>query len=276
MSDDTLPGANAVLVRMSPELAEEWLSRNRHNRTISQAVVAQYAADMKAGNWRFTGQPLIVDTAKELLDGQHRLTAQVRANVTLYWLVVTDASTEVRDYIDIGRGRTVGNQLQIKGAHDGYAIAAIARLDLIYSGQSKPSKPMVREHAEANMDAFYDAAKVARSASQMIHGPSAAYGVAFYRLFELGPERTSVFFDALRTGAGLTATSPILIARNHIMRTATGRVRVSPTDSQRCGFVDYLFRAWNLWVTGRQIKSFGVPTCQVIPVTPKRVIKAVA
>lgn len=156
MTDSTLPGlvieslahVATQTVQASPELAALWLAHNGHNRTLSPRTVDQYAADMAAGNWNFTGQPIIFDAAGHLIDGQHRLTAQVKVGVTLDWLVITGVQTATRDFIDIGRPRSVGNQLQIKGV-GGNGVAAVARLDLIYRGQPNPSKPTVRAHAEA-------------------------------------------------------------------------------------------------------------------------------
>lgn len=276
MSHDTLPGlvlsdlagVATQQVQVSPELAALWLGRNQHNRTLSDTTVSQYAADMSAGAWRFTGQPIVFDAAGHLIDGQHRLTAQIRANVTLNWLVITGVPTETRDYIDIGRPRTVANQLQIKGVRDGYGTAAVARLDLIYGGTAHPSKPVVRKHAETNADVFHRGAQIGRSIAQIIHGSSAAYGVAYAHLHRIDPETAEEFFAALLTGAGLAITSPILVARNHIARTRATR---SLTDAQRVAFINYLFRAWNLWRTGKRVKSFAIPADRVEPLTPLEV-----
>ena len=279
MSDPILPGLvladlayiSTQQVQVSPELAAVWLARNRHNRTLAKATVDQYAADMVSGGWHFTGQPIVFDAAAHLIDGQHRLTAQVKAGVTLTWLVITGVKTETRDYIDIGRPRTVANQLQIKGLHDGGGVAAVARLNLIYGGQPNPSKPTVRAHSEDHGTAFHAGARVGRSIAQVIHGSTAAYGVAHYRLAEVDPETAAAFFDALLTGAGLPITSPILVARNHIARTRATR---SLSDVQRVAFIDYLMRTWNLWVSGKRVKTFAAPAGRVEPIKPSAEVAA--
>ena len=250
-------------VKVTPTMAAKWIARNHQNRTLSQKTVDQYAADMAAGKWTFTGQAIIFDAAGRLIDGQHRLTAQIKANVTLEWLVVVGVETETRDYIDIGRPRSVGAQLQIKGVADGNGIAAVARLDLIYDGLTNPSKPTVRAHCEDHVEAFHEGARIGRSIAQVIHGSTAAYGVAYHRLSAIDPEAAQEFFDALLTGAGLPLTSPILVARNHIARTRASR---SLSDPQRVMFIDYLFRCWNLWRTGKRVKSFASPAGRVEPV----------
>lgn len=279
MTNATLPGlvieslaqVETQTVQASPELAALWLAHNQHNRTLSAKTVDQYAQDMAAGAWNFTGQPIIFDAAAHLIDGQHRLTAQIKAGVTLDWLVITGVETATRDYIDIGRPRTVGNQLQIKGAGN-TGVAAVARLDLIYAGEWNPSKPSVRAHAEANLAVFHEGARIGHSIAQVIHGSSAAYGVAYARLTQIDAEAAATFFGALQTGADLASTSPILVARNYIARTRASR---SLTDAQRVVFINHLFKTWNLWRAGKRLKAFSMPTDAVMPTT-SRAMKAVA
>ncbi len=278
MTNATLPGLviesleqiETQTVQVSPGLAALWLAHNRHNRTLSAKTVDQYAQDMAAGAWNFTGQPIIFDSAENLIDGQHRLTAQVKASVTLDWLVITGVQTETRDFIDIGRPRTVGNQLQIKGVGN-TGVAAVARLDLIYAGEPNPSKPAVRAHAEDHIALFHEGARIGHSISQTIHGSTAAYGVAFYRLSQIDAEASAEFFGALQSGADLASTSPILVARNYIART---RVSRSLTDAQRVVFINYLFKAWNLWRAGKRLKAFSMPADTVIPTRARPGLKA--
>ena len=280
MSNATLPGLviesleqiETQTVQTSPELAALWLAHNRHNRTLSAKTVDQYAKDMAAGAWNFTGQPIIFDAAENLIDGQHRLTAQVKAGATLDWLVITGVETATRDYIDIGRPRTVGNQLQIKGVGN-TGVAAVARLDLIYAGELNPSKPSVRAHAEANIGPFHEGARIGNSIAGTIHGSSAAYGVAFHRLSQIDPEAAHEFFGALQSGADLASTSPILVARNYIART---RISRSLSDPQRVAFINYLFKTWNLWRAGKRLKAFSMPTDTVVPSTAKAALRSVA
>ena len=259
---DAHQGVATQQVRVTPTLAAVWLARNQRNRTLSPHTVDQYAADMSAGGWVFTGQPIVFDADGHLIDGQHRLTAQIKADVTIDWLIVTGIETQTRDYIDIGRPRTVANQLQINGVADGNGVAAVARLELIYNGTANPSKPSVRAHAETNLDAFHQGARIGRSIAQVIHGSSAAYGVAFRRLSAIDPDAAADFFDRLLTGAGLSLTSPILVARNHIARTRASR---SLSDAQRVAFIDYLLKTWNLWRAGKRVKSFSAPAERVEP-----------
>lgn len=269
MFESTLPGFNAdgpqfKIVRVTPEMASAWLTRNVTNRTISQNTINQYAADMEAGDWEFTGQPIIFDNDGRLSDGQHRLTAQVKAGVVVNWMVITGVKPGTQDYIDIGRPRTVANQLQIKGFTQSHAVAAVARLDLIYSGILSPSKPAIRERAEKDLDAFTKSGRIGRSVAQVLGGSSAAYSLAHYRMSLLDESDADTFYDSLFTGANLSLTSPILVARQYIARTCKGTAK-GWNDSVRVNFVDYQFKAWNLWRAGKRVKSFSRPTSHVEP-----------
>lgn len=255
----------AYVMTVSPELAAEWLTRNDRNRTLNLPAVAQFAADMDAGRWHFTGQPIIFNRDGVLIDGQHRLSAQVKAGATIDWLVVGGTDRRALNYVDIGRPRSVADQLNIAGHTFSNAVAAAARLELVYSGVTNPTKPQVRAHAEKHFAELAAAGAVGRGIAQIIRGSSAAYAVAYRRLALIDAERAERFFGKLRSGAGLPETSPILVARNQIAKTGTAR---GYTDRQRVLFVDYLFRAWNLWVSGKRLKAFKAPTGTVVPATP--------
>ncbi len=69
---------------VTPELARLWLSKNDGNRPIDERRVQDFEEDMLAGRWRKKGGiPIIITSSGELRNGQHRLTALVRANCSI-------------------------------------------------------------------------------------------------------------------------------------------------------------------------------------------------
>ncbi|MCT1459908.1 hypothetical protein M3G03_10230 [Aestuariimicrobium sp. p3-SID1156] len=257
----------ARIITTSPELAAEWLSRTVNNRNLDKAAVERYANDMSTGLWTFTGQPIIFNASGHLDDGQHRLSAQVRAGATIDWLVVGGVGRSAQNFMDIGKPRSVAGQLQISGHSLSHAVAAAARMELVYLGISNPSKPQVREFAESNFAELHAAGVVGRSVAQIIRGSSAAYSAAYFHMARIDLDLANEFFDKLRTGADLSETSPILVARNYIAKQGIARTM---NDNQRSLFVDYLHKTWNLWVAGKGVKSFGVPTKRVELIDPAR------
>lgn len=257
----------ARVLSVSPELAAEWLARNPRNRNLSHAAVAQFAADMQAGRWKFTGQPIVFDGSGNLQDGQHRLAAQVKVGAVIDWLVVGGVATAAQNYMDIGRPRSVADQLRIGGYALGHHVAAAARLKLLYDGESNPTKPQIRTYAEKHHATLARSAHLGKSVSQVIGGSESAYAIAHFHMSQLDADLADGFFDRLRSGADLPATSPLLIARNYIGRggLTVGR---GHSDTLRVRFIDYLHKTWNLWVAGKRIKSFSVPPGHVTPIEP--------
>lgn len=267
MNKPTLPGlvpdgADVQVVHVTPEMAAKWLAVNDHNRTISEVVVNQYAADMEAGRWKFTGDPIQFSETGHLSNGQHRLTAQVKSGTTQTYVVITGLSRESQDYMDIGRVRSVANQMQLKGVHNAWAIAAVARMIMVYEGARNPSKPAVRAYAEQNVAEFHPAAVLGRSIAQVIRGSSSAYGAAAVTLNRIDPERAHDFFEALQYGANLPEGSPVLVLRAWIMKT---QAKVNNTDEHRVAFINGIFHTWNLWLAGRKTRSFSLPRGTVTP-----------
>ena len=105
------------LEEITPKLAQAYLAGNKNNRALSARAVDRYAADMAAGQWPLTHQPIALGPNGELVDGQHRLAAIVKANVSV-WFFVARYSTEAaanaaRLRVDLGRVRRVGDMLEI-------------------------------------------------------------------------------------------------------------------------------------------------------------------
>lgn len=69
------------IMMVTPEMAAEWLKSNTKNRSLSQAIVNYYAAEMKAGRWELNGETIKFYENGTLKDGQHRLSAVVKAGV---------------------------------------------------------------------------------------------------------------------------------------------------------------------------------------------------
>ena len=69
------------LTTITPDMAKKWLATSTRNRSISPTTVKAYAADMRAGAWKITHQGIGFNVDRELVDGQHRLSAVVEADI---------------------------------------------------------------------------------------------------------------------------------------------------------------------------------------------------
>lgn len=64
------------------------------NRPDRPSVVDKYAADMKKGNWKTTHQGIAIDTEGNVIDGQHRLLAIIKANLAVSFMVTYGVEKE--------------------------------------------------------------------------------------------------------------------------------------------------------------------------------------
>jgi len=120
------------MVEVTPELAEEWLKKVNIQRKLSVTSVEAYARDMAAGRWSEDATAICFNEEGDLVNGQHRLNAIIRAKVTITFLVMYDASLEAILRMDSGRPRTVADQLHIFGITNATDIGAVSRAVLMY------------------------------------------------------------------------------------------------------------------------------------------------
>lgn len=96
-------------VRVDPDTARKWLTRNIHNRRVSQATVDKYVADMDAGLWLYTHQGIAFDSAGHLIDGQQRLLACSISGCKFPTQVTLNLPVGTGLAVDQGRARTVAD-----------------------------------------------------------------------------------------------------------------------------------------------------------------------
>jgi hypothetical protein len=109
---------------ITPEMAMAMLQGNTSNRKADKKRIAQYAAEMKAGRWKFTTQTIGIGSNGRVVDGQ----------ATLPFLVVFEADETTFDVIDTGKVRT-GNDIWAIDGKTAPNIAAIARLTYLYTNR---------------------------------------------------------------------------------------------------------------------------------------------
>lgn len=92
-------------------------------RPVSLTKVAQYAIDMKNGNWMLTPDPIMFDTNGDLVQGQHRLEAVRRSGCTITMRVSRGWPPNIMEVLDTGKSRSVGAILHMSGHEHGSALA---------------------------------------------------------------------------------------------------------------------------------------------------------
>ena len=103
-----IDGLETALIVITAERAKAILSRNyADNRAIRKSQVDRYADMMRKGEWSSFTSMLVIDSSGNLIDGQHRLAAQVESGETVGYVVLTGVPTSSYRVIDSGvRRRT--------------------------------------------------------------------------------------------------------------------------------------------------------------------------
>src|SRR5210317_1084195 len=98
-------------LHIDPSDAKSLLEKNTNNRKLRETVVDYYANEMINGNWIDNGDPIRIARSGRLLNGQHRLSALVKAGVTLPFHFLSNLSEESFEQMDNGAKRTLNDNL---------------------------------------------------------------------------------------------------------------------------------------------------------------------
>lgn len=263
-------GPSYHVIDITPATAKRWLRQNTHNRNLRDRVVNSYAADMRDGNWVEDGQAIkfargdiaLFDnpylTGGPLLDGQHRLSAIVAANVTIRMLVVTGLPASTQDTMDTGAKRVLADALKLRGeSHCVVLAAALVRVhqwqkghrkNLRGAGTAKPTHrqllALLEDHPELRRSVEI-ADRVRKS--MRISGGTAA--LCHWLFTNIDSSDCAFFFARLADGAGLMTDDPIYALRRALHNFAADRS--NPDESVVTAVV---IKGWNAYRDGRSVQ----------------------
>ena len=216
------PSVTLTVEDITPERAEALLGSKHDNRPVSEAVVAKYARDMAAGQWRLTHQGIATDAEGRLVDGEHRLWAVTRAGVSVRMVVVRGMTEADREAFDQGRGRSVADALRFSGHGDIPRAAAswvrvLANLNARRHTAVSPAQVRAeRERLRPSIDYM------------LAHGPKtrplnrAPVVAAMVYAHAVEPKAVETFMPAYLSGAALAEGSPVLCLRGYVLERLPG------------------------------------------------------
>lgn len=240
------------VVDVTPDMAKTWLdSRFDNERWLRKGRLLAMERNMRAGKWFFIGDPIRFDNDGRLIDGQHRLTALVAADMTLPFAIV-NLPDEARAVIDTGSARSLGDLLTLGDHIGGKVLAAIVRRVLTYhAGQGTEGGtfyPTIAEGVEfvnENKEALHRAWEVSTDLyrrGQRLPMAPASVGAAYFLCAEKDQDLADVFFEKLVNGLHLEEGEPVVALRNRALRTRETQNRpMSADDAFR-----FTIMAWNM------------------------------
>lgn len=254
-----VPNTQMRLVKIGPEKARQMLETTLSNRRISDRTVKQYRSDMAEGRWHDTGDPIRFDRDGHLIDGQHRLTAVSQMPDDFYIIVpvITGLDPMVQKYMDQGRKRQAGQNLQIAGFKNANRLAAAARVyihwkggQLYRSSATTITAPKIQDWVESHPEfASYITANHTALTNMGVSFPHAA--AVLYDMHTIDPDMAADFLSDLTNGASLPVGDPVLTFRNTYAAHLRRNAKVDPRD-----YMGLLITAWNCTREGRRITKF--------------------
>jgi hypothetical protein len=246
---------SAAVVSVTPEIAARWLSKNLRNRNVRAAVVDSYARDMKAGRWQITGEAVKFATTGELIDGQHRLHAVIKAETPVMLFVVRGLTPSAQDVMDTGSKRAASDMLALNGHKNATVTAAAARLLLHLEQQAKAdTRHISRTFTNTEIAACVErnpgiesAASAAMALREIDVSPS-VLAVAWMKLSAVSAPDCADFFNSLAQNATNGHGDP----RNTLLKRLLAARRNGERLTQGAQLA-FIVRAWNAWRKGQEL-----------------------
>ncbi len=207
-----------MVVLVTPEMAKEWLERNKVNRRLSHRQVTWIAEQIRKGRWELIGDKILFDWHGNLIDGQHRLLAVTISGSSVEMEVGYGYDPLVRQLKDRGRKRQLSNDLKTDygltntGTRQYYmnmAIELIAGTPIV-----------VRDiHDHADWRKVIPGHEWAVETFSKAHPYSqASIGGALAFAYKTDPEAVQIFGTQVIDGVGLKKGDPALTFRNWFVR----------------------------------------------------------
>lgn len=253
-------GLSGHIEMVGPEEALNFLDVNERlgftNRRINKERVDAYAADMKAGRWRMTGESVVIGKDGQLMNGQHRMYAVIDSETTQPMVIVRGVDMSAFHAMDQGRPRRPADVFGIAGIKNAHLMAATTRHLWIWKTMGpdgfKTGNTMRRESKRgwnneiaveiANTPRLAESVNLARAMSSL--GPPSAFAFCHFICAAVNREAADEFFDILGNGIGLSKGAPILVLRNRLIADRAQRGLRRP---ETVNVIRMTMRIWNAW-----------------------------
>ena len=238
------------------------LENNDVNRQIRTRNVNSYAKDMEMGLWRSTGEPIKVSRTGRLLDGQHRLTAQILAGIDMEYLMVSGLDDKAQSLMDQGAARTATDAARLAGIKNGAFATSIARWILLAPEPHGTMDAALRAKAStaqilAALERCPDIEHAAEHASSLrphLPGSPTAVGYCWLLMNRVDHTDCKLFYDSYvdLTFKALRDPRKAVLKRLTMMNNEAG---YSAGKDKAMATVSMLTRGWNAWRRGEEMES---------------------
>lgn len=248
------------MVTITPMQAQDLLDHhNAHNRPMKEAGVRRWTTEIKAGRWDPDASDIKVDWEGRLIDGQHRLSACVRAEMPIGTLIRTGLNPQTQRRVDVGIKRNTADTFKMEGIPWATNTAAGILLRIRYEeGEARGMKVTSKIRPDVSPDMALDYLrehpmheKMTLPADRMYRiGPGIARTVWFaaMAMFAEQDEADAVrFSDAFLSGEWGGPGSPIQALVRFLSQARTPGLPGFRSSHVNERHLLALVKAWNAW-----------------------------
>lgn len=246
------PPNGSIPMLIDRHMAQAMLERNNGNRPISQPRIKVYIDALRRGEWKHNGETIKFTSCGLLNDGQHRLTAIARSEVSAMIDVRFGLDRATFDTIDLGKVRSATDVFSIYNIPNASIVASAARLLWRYEQETR----MIRyspshQQLEAVLERHPLLVEGARVADRLKKTGLYKSPTAFVWTLAAEYDRAKAddFFDRVASGLDITETTdPVWKLREYVASNRANR-KVASED-----MAAVTVKAWKAYLAGKPIK----------------------
>lgn len=243
-------------VFITPQMATEFLQRNNSNRAISEATLKRYVVDMKNGYWSETPIPIVFDEYGVLLDGQHRLSALVKANKSFYFYIATDKRENYSKY-DIGKKRSPSDLLSSNGYKNTILFASVISSVAKYIENEYYRKSLKPEdylkYVEKHKDNYWREILAFTKRYRAVFNPSVPLSIYLLLKHSYKPHEIMLYLNDIATLDNQETNIPTLVYRYIMEYLKSQKTNVYASD-----YFDVILTGFIHYINGNNLKHIRV------------------
>jgi hypothetical protein len=242
------------------ESATALLKSQPKNRPVSRMALGYIVGDMEAGRWETTGEPIICDMERRMLDGQHRCRGvQVTGRPQIFYIVHVDASqVKLLDHLNRGKQRNHSDRLAMEGVTNYATVAAIVNRVLIYEGggfiarQKRPDPREIRLRYNRDRQSIDGSATFAQAQRKHIKGMMQVSNLGFihYITSSIDASAGHKFTESLATGEQISAGNPVFLLRQRLIENMGAKAKLPQKE-----VMALTIKAWVAFKKKKQLRN---------------------
>lgn len=256
-------GIEVRLVRVTPEVATEWLEKNDRNRKLREDRVKTLAGAIQRGEWKINGETIKLGPDGKIIDGQHRLWAVLEAGQPIDTFVVFGVEEDAQPTVDVGARRNLADALKWAGeSNTSNLSAALNLIHLWRLGDSALRNPgsarltpaqafaLMAKEGDQIRDALARAGMIRSAMNQTL--TMSIVTACFLRFTQIDEEDAVTFWTRVGEGTGMKKNDPCYMLRESCTKNSKRRNKY-PTLMMHA----LTIKAWNAFRAGREIQTLS-------------------